>query len=77
MNASLEITDDDERCPECYTASMIGVEIQGVYDGVLYWECLYCGHRWHRFPAGHYLHAKAEKYLSKPEPHSAHMPNAD
>ena len=41
----------------------IGVEIRGVYDGVLYYECPDCGGRWHRFPVGHYLRERAEAYV--------------
>lgn len=29
----------------------LGVEIPGVYDGVLYWACPDCGARWHRWSA--------------------------
>lgn len=28
----------------------IGVEIRGVYDGVLYWKCPDCGGAWNRWP---------------------------
>jgi predicted RNA-binding Zn-ribbon protein involved in translation (DUF1610 family) len=41
----------------------IGVEIRGVYDGVLFWECPECGHAWHRFPETDYRHAKAQEYM--------------
>jgi hypothetical protein len=27
---------------------LIGVEIRGAYDGVLYWECPDCHKQWHR-----------------------------
>jgi hypothetical protein len=27
----------------------VGVEIRGVYDGVLYWSCPGCGWAWHRW----------------------------
>lgn len=44
-------------CPGCEAdmsapdgkSHRIGVEIRGVYDGVLFWECPFCGHHWHRF----------------------------
>lgn len=42
---------------------VIGVEIPGVYDGVLYWLCPACSHRWHRFPVGHALRVQAERYV--------------
>ncbi|MPZ66207.1 MAG: hypothetical protein GEU83_12060 [Pseudonocardiaceae bacterium] len=41
----------------------LGVEIPGVYDGVLYWRCPDCGGRWHRFPPGHHLRQRAEPYV--------------
>lgn len=30
---------------------LIGIEIQGGYDGVAYWECPDCHTRWDRFTA--------------------------
>jgi hypothetical protein len=27
----------------------MGVSILGVYDGALFWRCMFCGHDWHRF----------------------------
>lgn len=42
----------------------IGVKVAGVYDGVLYWRCPDCGHRWHRFQPGHHLHTLAEVYVN-------------
>jgi RNase P subunit RPR2 len=57
-------------CPHCaanltdgVTSRVVGVEQPAVYDGVLYWACLDCGGRWHRFPEGHYLRARAERYV--------------
>lgn len=41
----------------------IGVEIRGVYDGVLFWRCPDCGAEWHRFPAGDYRRNKAESFI--------------
>lgn len=65
MNQRLDLTDDDLRCPSCETTEIIGVEIWGQYDGVLYWECPACSHRWHRFPEGHYLHGRAVPYVER------------
>lgn len=42
---------------------MIGHEISGIYDGVLFWSCPDCGGRWHRFPVGDSLWFKAEPYV--------------
>lgn len=39
-------------CPQCGNdnqKTIYGVEIQGVYDGILIWGCQICGHRWPRF----------------------------
>jgi hypothetical protein len=57
-----------ETCPHCGTdqrgqpipgdpqgrrySRTLGVEIRGVYDGVLYWQCPDCGGTWHRWPEG-------------------------
>ena len=60
-------------CPHCASllesrdrgsSRVIGVEIQGAYDGTLFWQCPDCGGRWHRFPKGHALRKKAEPYLN-------------
>jgi len=47
---------------------LIGIEIPGVYDGVLYWQCPDCGRRWNRWDPirnGH-RHAQAEFWMAKP-----------
>lgn len=38
-------------CPACGApeARWCGVEIRGVYDGVLYWTCEVCRHAWNRW----------------------------
>ena len=41
----------------------IGVEIWGVYDGVLFWRCGVCDRAWHRFPEGHHLRARAAHFV--------------
>ena len=40
------------------------VEIPGVYDGGLYYQCPDCGRRWHRWPETHHLHVKAAPYVA-------------
>jgi hypothetical protein len=45
----------------------ICVEIRGVYDGGLFWQCPDCGGRWHRWPEGHYLRERAEQYVNPKE----------
>ena len=54
-------------CPGCgqvaEPADLVGVEIQGVYDGVLVWQHVGCGHRWPRFASGR-LHDLAVDWLA-------------
>lgn len=40
----------------------IGVTIPGLYDGVAYFVCPDCGHRWHRFPEGDYRRSRVRGY---------------
>lgn len=38
-------------CPNCGETdggSRMGHQVTGVYDGVLFWSCLACGHAWPR-----------------------------
>ena len=35
-------------CPGCSAKDVLGVEVPGVYDGVLYWVCDACGVAWAR-----------------------------
>lgn len=49
--------------PEFYEAK-IGVEVRGVYDGVLFWQCPSCNGRWHRFPEDDYRYARADEYMN-------------
>ncbi len=40
-------------CPACNdTSRIVGHEISGVYDGVLFWSCA-CGHAWSRDWSGY------------------------
>ena len=39
-------------CEEHPHTEHIGCEVQGVYDGVLYWVCPYNGWAWPRFTDG-------------------------
>lgn len=43
----------------------IGVEVRGVYDGVLYWRCPDCGGSWHRWPEGSHLRQRAERVMTE------------
>lgn len=49
---------------ETHYSRLIGVEVQGIYDGILYWQCPDCGGRWHRFPEGDPLRERAERYVA-------------
>lgn len=42
---------------------MIGIEVRGVYDGVLYWKCPDCNASWHRWPEGTKEHHAAKHYM--------------
>ena len=44
---------------------MIGHEIPSVYDGVLYWSCPDCLHRWHRWPEGTRMHTAAAPWVDE------------
>ena len=68
-------------CPHChsslvysYTGSngvsreysrAIGVEVPGTYDGILYWQCPDCGHRWHRWPVHSPMQYAAQPYIDR------------
>lgn len=65
----------DATCPRCHAqldyeedgyrlSHIVGVEIRGVYDGVLFWQCPFCNGRWHRWKPGTRQHARAEEYVS-------------
>ena len=43
---------------------LIGVEITGRYDGVLFWNCS-AGHMTHRFPRGHWVRARADAFAAE------------
>lgn len=43
-------------CPHCQNTSgdsIVGIEVRGVYDGVLYWMCTLCGLAWSRDWSGY------------------------
>ncbi|TDB99605.1 hypothetical protein E1091_06565 [Micromonospora fluostatini] len=41
------------------------VEIPGVYDGGLFYQCPDCGGRWHRWPEGDRLYELAKSYVER------------
>jgi hypothetical protein len=59
-------------CPSCGTpipnAQLLGIQLTGIYDGVLVWKDERCGHMWPRFApdaASGYsrLHDKAVEWI--------------
>ncbi len=56
---------------ERFFSRVIGMEVRGVYDGVLYWQCPDCGGRWHRWPPGDRLHGRAEQYVNASQAHTS------
>lgn len=42
-----------------------GVEIRGVYDGVVFWACPACEFAWHRFGEDDPLRMRAETHLAR------------
>ena len=51
------------RCPDCSEEKdVVLIEVQGLYDGALYIRCKHCNTNWHRFPKGHYLNDRAQKW---------------
>lgn len=46
-----------------FYVATIGVEIRGVHDGILFWQCPFCDHQWHRFPPGDPRRQRAAKYM--------------
>lgn len=62
------------KCPYCQAdlsyeqngktySHVIGVQIDGVYDGVLFWQCPFCGNQWPRFEIGDRLRDEAIRHI--------------
>ena len=54
------------KCPKCDNAKddrFMGCEISSIYDGVCYWTCLECGHRWNRFNRGDRRYERVREVL--------------
>jgi Zn ribbon nucleic-acid-binding protein len=56
---------DERTCPKCQSKEYIGIEIRGVYDGVLFWRCQSCGHEYHRWDDA-LMRGKANRYINRP-----------
>lgn len=57
-------------CPECRNNDgnkIAGHEVRGVYDGVLYWQCLECGLAWPRefSESYHRLRQTSQEYVDR------------
>lgn len=74
--ATAERPDGPDVCPHCDAAlayyvdeqrysRVLGVEVRGVYDGVLYFACPDCHTAWHRWPPGHPIRERAERYRAR------------
>lgn len=62
---------DMTTCPKCSVevpaGDLHGIEVPGVYDGVLIWRHHgECGHTWPRFPPGR-LHDEAVRLIERGE----------
>lgn len=74
---------NERLCVGCGADSLeVGVEIAGVYDGVLFYQCFDCGHRRHRWSKEDHpdMWAKAERWVNaeqQREQDSEGAPEAD
>ena len=48
-----------------HSSRTLGIEVSGLYDGILFWACPDCGGRWHRWPAGTRQHDQAQQYVQE------------
>lgn len=57
----------DREPEDRFFSRMMGYEIQGVYDGILFWGCPDCGHLWPRFAKETWgdLHTKAAQEIQR------------
>ena len=58
---------------QCDPPSVRAVEVLGVYDGALFFECMTCRVAWHRFPSGDWRHDLAETHLAQRRPQPARL----
>jgi hypothetical protein len=47
----------------CDESATVMVQVRGVYDGGLFFECRGCGRAWHRWEAGSSLWQRAVPYV--------------
>lgn len=48
-----------------YYSRVIGHEVRGVYDGVLFWSCPDCGQAWPRFTEDDRLGRQAREHVDR------------
>jgi len=59
---------DDLTCPQCGNTDQnlfFGMEIRGVYDGILFWVCQACDHAFPRGFSAPYQNIKSATYAAK------------
>lgn len=49
----------------CSESNAIGVEVRGIYDGILYWICKECGGAFHRFDYDDYRYERAKDFVNR------------
>lgn len=54
---------NDPNTPKWFSHK-IGHEISGIYDGVLFWSCPFCGGAWHRWTDAR-MRAKAHPHIDR------------
>lgn len=63
--AAVDGAADGSACPTCGPdTEVIGINVWGVYDGVLCWACQACGAAWPRFTEGR-LGERSREYAAK------------
>ena len=69
LHPSQPLTDQrpELACPACGAGDPAGVEVRGVYDGVLFWRCQQCGAPFHRWPEGSPFRERAEPFVAAVE----------
>lgn len=58
------MSEEEIKCPEC-GGVIAGIEVWGVYDGALFWQCMSCSHPFHRFEVGNPLRIKAQTFITQ------------
>lgn len=58
---------------DTHYSTKLGIEVRGVYDGVLIWKCEKCNHMWPRFSEENWerLHKKALEIINQWESNNA------